>query len=541
MSGPRLAARHGKLARPFGVIAAVGGILAMCAVQCGPSPQSPDGDAPAGHARDERANDSSSVSRATRETAGDADADGLPALSEEALAARVEAQRQFLGDDALFEDLAGRPVPVLDDPDLYADSEEDPQAAFEDALLDALPGSAGIGLGQEQAGVTRANGNALGLFVPLEDAKSPALAHFHAALAQLRTGQRERVNIAVYGASHTQADVYPGYMRSYFHDRFGNGGRGFIALTPVTRWYRTNEYEIEASKHWQVEHAQRRDRGPEGWLGLLGGSGYSSNPRASTKAIPRHPDDPATHASHFEIHYVAHPKAGKFKLYADGKKIATVNAEAPSAQLGRHEFELPLGAHTIEIRPKGDGEVRLLGMVAERDDPGVVVDTLGISGTRAANMLRWDESIWRDSIQSREPDLWTMFYGTNEATDTHQSMDEYRRELRQTIQRFKRAVPEASCVIIGPGDFPREVEEGVWTTRPRVLEIVAAQREIAYEMGCGFWDAMEFMGGPGSMHTWATSKPQMASRDHIHFTRRGYVRLAMAVTDAMMATFDGQP
>jgi hypothetical protein len=31
----------------------------------------------------------------------------------------------------------------------------------------------------------------------------------------------------------------------------------------------------------------------------------------------------------------------------------------------------------------------------------------------------------------------------------------------------------------------------------------------------------------------------MASRDHIHFTRRGYVRVGMAITDAIMAGYDG--
>ena len=92
--------------------------------------------------------------------------------------------------------------------------------------------------------------------------------------------------------------------------------------------------------------------------------------------------------------------------------------------------------------------------------------------------------------------------------------------------------------MIGPGDFPREVEEDVWIPRPRLLEIVEAQRDIAYDMGCGFWDTLAFMGGVNSMHEWATSQPRMASRDHIHFTKRGYVRLGMGIIDAMMASYD---
>jgi len=40
------------------------------------------------------------------------------------------------------------------------------------------------------------------------------------------------------------------------------------------------------------------------------------------------------------------------------------------------------------------------------------------------------------------------------------------------------------------------------------------------------------------MNDWATATPPMAKEDHIHFTRRGYVRVGMGMVDAMMAGFD---
>ena len=106
------------------------------------------------------------------------------------------------------------------------------------------------------------------------------------------------------------------------------------------------------------------------------------------------------------------------------------------------------------------------------------------------------------------------------------------------LDRYHQAVPDASCLMMGPGDFNREQEDGTWQTPERLLQIIATQRAVAYEYGCGFWDAMAFMGGPGTMREWATSSPRMASKDHIHLTKRGYVRLAMAVTDALMVEFD---
>lgn len=474
--------------------------------------------------------------------AGDAD-EVLPAYNDDALAARVDAQRALLGND-LFEDIEGNPVaPRIE---LVEGAEADGSSIDDDILL-ALPGSGGFGLGGATAGSgdkARANGNALGLYAPIENPRNdPALAHFHAALSALAAGEDKdgKVRVLVYGGSHTQADIYPGYFRAYLQSRFGDGGQGFVSLNRVNKWYRYQDWSIEETRGWNSEFAQRQSSRKDGFYGLLGASGSSKSKRDQTKIVPRH--DLAV-ASDYELYYLAQPGGGSLRLFADGKKIATVDTSerdgkpVAKASAGYHSFNLDEGPHEIEVRVVGDGEVRLFGLDMERAGPGVVIDTLGISGTRAANMLKWDQDTWTNNIRRRDPDLYTLFYGTNEATDENQSMDTYRANMREVLTRLRDAAPEASCLIIGPGDFPREVEQDVWIPRPRVAEIVEAQRDLAYEMGCGFWDTLAFMGGVNSMHEWATSRPQMASRDHIHFTKRGYVRLGMAVIDAMMADFD---
>ena len=410
----------------------------------------------------------------------------------------------------------------------------------------ALPGSGGFGPDGRMAGTDDqvANGNALGLYAPIEEPREGgALAHFHQALRDLAAGKDPdgKVRILVYGGSHTQADIYPDYFRVYLQTRFGDGGMGFVALNRANKWFRYQDWSIEETKGWFSEYAQRSSARKDGFYGLLGASASSESKRDRTKLLPRHE---AAVAGRYELHYLAQPKGGSFRLFVDGKKLETIKTDevdgkgVSQALPGYFAFELPEGPHEVELRVVGDGEVRLFGATLEREQPGVVVDTLGISGTRAANMLKWDQKMWTDQIQRRDPDLYTLFYGTNEATDENQPMSDYRAKLREVLARLRAAAPDASCLLIGPGDFPREIEQDVWVPRPRLAEIVGAQRDIAYEMGCGFWDTLAFMGGVNSMHEWATARPQMASRDHIHFTKRGYVRLGMAVIDAMMASFD---
>ncbi|MFV8750943.1 SGNH/GDSL hydrolase family protein [Nannocystaceae bacterium ST9] len=466
------------------------------------------------------------------------DAEVLPAYSPEALAARFDAQRALLGQESLFEDAEGRPLA----PPIEASEGVTGGGAgsIDDDILAALPGSSGIRLdesGEIVTGELAHNGNALGLFVPIEQPRGEAaLAEFHAALAALAEGKDDdgKVRVLVYGASHTQADVYPSYLRAYLQARFGDGGSGFLALTRCNGWYRYTDWSIDETKGWKVEHAQRREARKDGYFGLLGASGSTSNKRDKTLLMPRS----GVVAGNYELYFLAQPGGGSFRLHVDGSKLATVDTDAKQIGPGYHAFTIDEGEHTIEVRAVGDGEVRLFGITAEREQPGVVVDTLGIAGTRAANMLSWDEALLADNLAHRKPDLIVLAYGTNEATDEDQSMHRYRADLREVVTRLQRAAPQASCLLVGPGDFPREVDEDVWAVRPRVLEIVEAQRDVAYELGCGFWDMFAFMGGSNSMHTWATSRPQMASRDHIHLTQRGYVRMGMVLTDALMSGYD---
>jgi lysophospholipase L1-like esterase len=184
--------------------------------------------------------------------------------------------------------------------------------------------------------------------------------------------------------------------------------------------------------------------------------------------------------------------------------------------------------------------VRLFGMTIERDAPGVVVDTLGIGGTRAANLLQWDERTWGDNVRRRAPDLVVLAYGTNEASDDT-PIDAYEADLRAVLEKIDRVAPQASCVLVGPGDFPQSLGQGGILPRPRVDDIIAVQRRVAAELGCGFWDMRAFMGGPLSIVQWASASPPMAKPDLVHLTRRGYVRMGMALADALMLDFDGEP
>lgn len=430
-----------------------------------------------------------------------------PVFSQALLRYRTRAQERILGRDQAVENEFGRVVPAR-------------QIVLDDGK--SAPAK---------------NGNELGHFVPVEN--EPALAHFHQALEELQREPeaKNKVRIAVYGASHTQADIYSGYLRYYLQSRFGNGGLGFVPLGTDRGWAHRLDFKVKG-RGFKVQYAQKRSVARGGRFGLAGTAAVAG-PHSWARISPDNNTDPDLTASQYGLFYAAEPEGGDIAVSVDGDEPVELPTRAAQLEPRYHTFERTLGWHQVEIRTLGSGSARLFGLSIERAQPGLVIDTMGIRGTRAANMLLWDQALWEEHVRRRAPDLVLLAYGTNETTDRGKPIAEYSSELSRVLSRIRHALPDVSCVLVGPGDFPK-AQGDTWIPRPRLLEIIHEQRRLAPEFGCGFWDTYEFMGGEGSMMEWASSNPRMGSQDHIHLTARGYVRMGMVLGDALMRAYDAR-
>lgn len=379
-----------------------------------------------------------------------------------------------------------------------------------------------------------------GYFVPVaEPREGEALASFHAALQALAEGRDPdgKVRVAMYGASGTAADISVGYVRTYLQARFGDGGPGFVPMVPLSRWYRHNEVVVEASKGWRKEHAQISKGRHDGHYGLLGASFTATARRRWAQAGPKRGSVSSEGIAHAELFFLRQPGGGSFRVRVDDGPAQTVSTAAEAFEPGYHALTMEPGPHTVRIETVDETEVRVFGVVLERAEPGVVVDVLGIDGTRGRNHLTWNEALWADNLRRRAPDLYALSYGTNESVDAELSIPLYAEDLREQLRRFRRALPEASCLLLGPVDFPIR-EDGLVKPRPVLRAIMDAQRQVAAEEGCGFWDGLAFMGGELSMIRWVNTDPPLARNDYLHFHRRGGVRKGMALADALLHGLD---
>ena len=118
-------------------------------------------------------------------------------------------------------------------------------------------------------------------------------------------------------------------------------------------------------------------------------------------------------------------------------------------------------------------------------------------------------------MQHRRPNLVIINYGTNEADFASFVDGPYEKELRAAIGRVQRALPEASILVMSPMDRGEHTAEGI-ETMPTIPRIVAIQRRVARETGCGFFDTFSAMGGDGTMARWYAAQPRLVSADLIH-------------------------
>lgn len=376
----------------------------------------------------------------------------------------------------------------------------------------------------------------LGLDIAIEDRDGRSMKAFHEALARAQAGEGQ-ARLVFFGASHVASDLFTGHIRRELQARFGDAGHGFVVPVHPWRTYRHRDINIESdAKRWETHRIRVGDSEVE-QVGIAGVAMASSRSGSFGAVRTAEEGDHGRNASFFELYYLRTPRGGDLDVLIDGRPARRISTRASSTEPGYATFRVPDGPHRFEIRTLSKRPVWIFGLTVERDQPGVVVDTLGINGSRARYQLLWDDALYHEHLQRRNPDLVVLAYGTNESGD-ESPLEDYERDLRAVVERARDAVPDAACLLIGPSDRPMQVEERVFEDRARTAAVISVQHRVALEHGCGFFDLVAFQGGALSMVQWAASDPAYASQDHIHYTRLGYQRLGEVLLSALL---DGMP
>ncbi len=376
----------------------------------------------------------------------------------------------------------------------------------------------------------------LGLDIAIEDRDGESMKALHDALARATAGEGQ-ARLVFFGASHVASDLFTGYIRRELQNRYGDAGHGFVVPVHPWRTYRHRDINIESDgKRWDTHRIRVGDAEVE-LVGIAGVAMSSKYPGSFGAVSTTEENEHGRTAGLYELYYLEHPRGGDMDVFIDGRRARRISTRADEVKTAYATFRVPDTGHRFEIRTLSRRPVWLFGVAVERDVPGVIVDTLGINGSRARYQLLWNDEIYREHLKRRNPDLVVLAYGTNESGD-ESPLEEYERDLRAVVKRVRETVPRASCLLIGPSDRPMQVEERVFEDRTRTARLIEIQHRVALEHGCGFFDLVAFQGGSLSTIQWAANDPAYASQDHVHYTSVGYQRLGEVLLSALL---DGMP
>ena len=356
--------------------------------------------------------------------------------------------------------------------------------------------------------------------VPIE--RPERLAEFHDALRALRAGRRRRVRVMHWGDSNVAADLATSVTRRVLQAAYGDGGPGYLVHARFGS-RREGPTVLRPGEGWQPRrYGFARDFGPVDGLWGLAGVAVEARRASMDIELP-----PSPHGTTVEVHALARPGSGLVELRAGRETRAIVPTEGARGALVREVVSLAPTERRATVRVRGGRPVRLLGVIVERTQPGVVYDVFGINGHRVSAQLEWNTELLRAQLHTRAPDLVVLSYGGNEALDRSLSMTRYEEQLTRAVDRIRGLTPHASCLLTSP--------IAMCPLERRNVEVTRIQREVAERAGCAFFHTAEVSGGHGSLCGWIRAGGGLVSRDGLHLGRRGYAIVGEKLTAALLA------
>lgn len=339
-----------------------------------------------------------------------------------------------------------------------------------------------------------------------------------------------QVNIAHFGGSHIQADIWSMELRERLQNVVPgvNGGRGFIFPYAMARTNNPNSYLPRSTGSWtSLKNTMKTDRLP------LGISGYAVTTTDSVASLKLG----------FQGGHSGEYRFNRIKVFHRMDSSHTVRALDPdttirierttNSQDGYTEFRFDRYRDTLYLlfeRTSADQRgFTLHGISLETDDPGFIHHANGVNGASTASWLRCER--FTTELAVIRPDLVIFSIGINDAHDPDFSADVYEHNYDELIARVRQAAPEAAILLTTNTDSYVKLR----TPNRHGGTVRDVMMHLATRHGCGVWDTFGVMGGPRSILDW--EEAGFAKKDRVHLTRPGYVALGDLLFSAMMKAY----
>ena len=352
--------------------------------------------------------------------------------------------------------------------------------------------------------------------------------------ARIRGRGGDPIRVGIYGDSNMTQDGISGGLRRTLQAKLGDAGHGYVALGRAWPWYLHMDVSHGATYSDWTAYSTSVVHTRDGYYGFANMAFDSDHAGARTYVRTADESAPVGRAvSHFDAYFLKQPAGGSFKVAIDGYEARVVSTASSKATAAFERFDVPDGAHNFEITVRGTGTVRVFGLTLERDEPGVVVDSLGTGALNYEQMTHVDAETRRAMLAHRKYDLVMFLLGSNVYAPSTKVL---RGWVRSAVDAQRAAVPGVPVLILSPSDIAESMDAPA--SLPRIVWLVEQLRVAAVAEGAAYWDFWSAMGGDRSIVKLRRGKGLVA-RDLVHLTRVSGLMLGERLAHGLMNDFAG--
>ncbi len=361
---------------------------------------------------------------------------------------------------------------------------------------------------------------------------------------KLNKASKKRVRVLHYGDSQIEGDRITGYLRNRFQKQFGGSGPGLMPALPGHA--ESASIIHKASNNW-IKHSVYFKKDtilPHRKFGVLGSYARYTSYKADTIFIDSTNKKAWIEFNRSGLSYASVRKFTECRVfYGHANSQFTVRGfvndsltwfeEVDTNQNTKYfkwKFNYPPKYFRIEFESAKSPDIYAISLDAPN---GVAVDNLPFRGSSGTEFTRLDYAHMKQMNKNMNVGLIILEFGVNIVPHIVKNYNYYERALTRQLKYLKAIYPNTPILVISVSDMAMR-KGNYYVSYPNIGKIKKAQKNAASNTNCVYWDLQQAMGGDNSMPSWVFAQPTLASKDFVHFNRRGGHIIAQMLYNAII-------
>ncbi len=404
---------------------------------------------------------------------------------------------------------------------------ESKNVVIDSLLLEAVSEAKDTVIGNEDAIIKQKNIK----FKPIEGIVYPTekyddykgfqfLIPFYEKLVALENSKKGNVRIAYFGDSMTDGDLIVKDFRTFYQQKFGGKGVGFVNITSESASSRSSIVH-EFSSNWKTQ-SYLKTKKPNNPFGVNGHVFYAND--TVNDSWVRYKANKTLFANSLDKPTLFYGSSNN----KDGKVYHIVNEDTifqklnPSQRL--NTLKISENLPSLKLYFKEADSIPFYGLNFD-DGVGVHVDNFSSRGNSGLPLSIFSNGIMHDFQKELGYDLIILHYGTNVLNYGSLDYSWYESRMKKVVAHLKDCFPGVTILVVSTADKATKYDLEM-KTDSAVVPLTNAQKKYAIASEAGYVNLYTLMGGDGSMVKWADETPVKANKDYTHFNFRGASEVA---------------